>query len=161
MTYQITVDKEKSRQERYEQLLPQIASLIKGERNLIANLANTAAALKDSFGFLWVGFYLMEDTELVLGPFQGPIACNRIKSGQGVCGRAVEQAQTIIVDNVHEFEGHIACSAETNSEIVVPLIRSGKVIAVLDADSDQFQDFDETDKSYLEKIVELLIEQLD
>ena len=142
--------------ETYQSLLPQIESLISGESDPIANMANVAAALHEAFGFWWTGFYRVESQQLVLGPFQGPIACTRIPFGKGVCGTAWQRAETVIVPNVHEFAGHIACSSASNSEIVVPLIRNNRVIAVLDIDSKDFNTFDETDQLYLEKIAEML-----
>ena len=142
--------------EKYQNLLPQIESLISGESDPIANMANVAAALHEAFGFWWTGFYRVESQQLVLGPFQGPIACTRIPYGKGVCGTAWQRAETVIVPNVHEFAGHIACSSASNSEIVVPLIRNNRVIAVLDIDSKDFNTFDETDQLYLEKIAEML-----
>ena len=140
----------------YQSLLMQIESLISGESDPIANMANVAAALHEAFGFWWTGFYRVEGQQLVLGPFQGPIACTRIPYGKGVCGTAWQRAQTVIVPNVHEFAGHIACSSASNSEIVVPIMRAGQVIAVLDIDSKDFNTFDETDQLYLEKIAEML-----
>lgn len=146
----------------YQSLIPQIKALMEGEPDLIANLANISAALKEQFGWLWVGFYLVKPSaakatqgndELVLGPFQGPIACTRIKKGRGVCGTAWQQAQTLIVPDVEKFTGHIACSSLSRSEIVVPIIRNNEVIAVLDVDSDLLDQFDETDKQYLEEII--------
>jgi len=142
--------------EKYQNLLPQIESLVAGEMDMIANMANVAAALHEAFGFWWTGFYRVESQQLVLGPFQGPIACTRIPFGKGVCGTAWQRAETVIVPNVHEFAGHIACSSASNSEIVVPLIRNNRVIAVLDIDSKDFNTFDETDQLYLEKIAEML-----
>ena len=142
--------------EKYQLLLPQIESLVAGEYDMIAKMANVAATLHETFGFWWTGFYRVENDELVLGPFQGPIACTRIKYGRGVCGTSWQREETVIVPNVHEFPGHIACSSASNSEIVVPLIRDNKVIAVLDIDSTEFGTFDETDKAYLEQIVGLL-----
>lgn len=146
-----------SKKEIYESLIPQINALIEGEPDLIANLANTVAALKEQFGWLWVGFYLVKEDELVLGPFQGPVACTRIKKGRGVCGSSWAQAKTLIVPDVEKFPGHIACSSLSKSEIVVPVIRNGEVIGVLDADSDAYDQFDETDKLFLEKIIAQLI----
>ena len=142
--------------EKYQLLLPQIEALVAGETDSIAKMANVAAALHETFGFWWTGFYRVVNDELVLGPFQGPIACTRIKYGRGVCGTSWQQEETLIVPNVHEFPGHIACSSASNSEIVVPLIRDKKVIAVLDIDSTDFGTFDQTDKAYLEQIVRLL-----
>lgn len=145
-----------TKQEKYQTLLPQIEALVAGETDAIANMANVAAALHEAFGFWWTGFYRVEGQQLVLGPFQGPIACTRIPFGRGVCGTAWQQAQTVIVPNVHEFAGHIACSSASNSEIVVPLIRNSSVIAVLDIDSKDFNTFDETDQHYLEQIAGIL-----
>ena len=141
-----------TKQEKYEQLLPIIHALIEGESDVIANLANTTAALKQGFNFFWVGFYLVKADELVLGPFQGPIACTRIKKGRGVCGSAWEKKQTILVPNVDEFPGHIACSSDSKSEIVIPLLKNDVVFAILDVDSDQLNDFDEVDEKYLTKL---------
>jgi L-methionine (R)-S-oxide reductase len=137
----------------YRALIPQINALTTGEPDLVANLANITAALKEQFGWLWVGFYLVKHDELVLGPFQGPVACTRIKKGRGVCGTSWQQAQTLIVPDVEKFPGHIACSSLSRSEIVLPIIRNNEVIGVLDVDSEQVDLFDETDKQYLEEIV--------
>ena len=157
-----------TKQETYQTLLPQIASLVAGETDAIANMANVAAALHEAFGFWWTGFYRVESQkvpsgtpidvkrELVLGPFQGPIACTRIPYGKGVCGTAWQRGETVIVPNVHEFAGHIACSSASNSEIVVPVLRDGQVVAVLDIDSKDFNAFDEIDKYYLEQIAGML-----
>lgn len=142
-----------SKQEQYEALLPQIAAIIDGERDLIANLANISAALKEQFNWLWIGFYIVKKDELVLGPFQGPLACTRIKKGKGVCGTAWQEAVTLIVPDVEKFPGHIACSSLSRSEIVVPVIRDNEVVAVLDADSAAVAAYDETDKKYLELIL--------
>ncbi len=140
----------------YESLVPQIKGLLEGETDLVANLANVAAALKEQFGWFWVGFYLVKDNELVLGPFQGPVACTRIRKGRGVCGSSWEQQKTLIVPDVEKFPGHIACSSLSKSEIVVPIIRNTEVVAVLDVDSDQYDQFDSTDQQYLEQIVSLI-----
>ena len=140
----------------YQTLLPQIESLVAGETDTIANMANVAAALHEAFGFWWTGFYRVEGQQLVLGPFQGPIACTRIPYGKGVCGTAWQRAETVIVPNVHNFPGHIACSSASNSEIVVPLIRNNQVVAVLDIDSKDFNTFDETDQFYLEQIAGMI-----
>ncbi len=142
-----------SKAEMYETLLPQIKALIEGEPDLVANLGNIAAALKEQFGWLWVGFYLVKKEELVLGPFQGPVACTRIKKGRGVCGSSWQQAKTLIVPDVAKFPGHIACSSLSVSEIVVPIICNNEVIGVLDVDSEKENWFDETDQQYLEEIV--------
>jgi L-methionine (R)-S-oxide reductase len=142
-----------TKDEMYATIIPQIKGLIEGEPDLIANLANIAAALKEQFGWFWVGFYLVKNDELVLGPFQGPVACTRIKKGRGVCGSSWQQAHTLIVPDVSKFPGHIACSSLSVSEIVVPIIRNNEVIGVLDADSERPDLFDATDKKYLEQIV--------
>jgi GAF domain-containing protein len=145
-----------SKQEQYESLIPQIEGLLYGENNLIANLANISAALKEQFNWWWVGFYWIHENELVLGPFQGPVACTRIKKGRGVCGGAWEQEKTLIVEDVEKFPGHIACSSASKSEIVVPVYKNGSIVGVLDVDSSLLADFDETDQHYLEKIVGML-----
>lgn len=145
-----------TKEEQYEALFPQIKGLLEGETDLIANLANIAAALKEQFGWLWVGFYLVKEEELVLGPFQGPVACTRIKKGRGVCGTSWSKAETLIVPDVEKFPGHIACSSLSRSEIVLPLFHNNEVVGVLDVDSADLNTFDETDRKYLEKIVALL-----
>lgn len=145
-----------TKKEKYEALLPQLEALIKSESNLVANMANMAAAFKETFGFFWVGFYLVEENQLVLGPFQGPIACTRISFGRGVCGTAWKDAKTIIVPDVDEFPGHIACSSLSRSEIVVPLFKDNMVVGVLDVDSDKVEMFDNEDALYLEKISSFL-----
>ena len=146
-----------TKEEMYATIIPQIKGLIDGEADLIANLANIAAALKEQFGWFWVGFYLVKKEELVLGPFQGPVACTRIKNGRGVCGSSWQQEQTLIVPDVAKFPGHIVCSSLSVSEIVVPIIRNNQVIGVLDVDSEKPDLFDETDKKYLEQIVATII----
>ena len=143
---------EGSKEERYASLLPQIKSLVEGEKDLIANLANIAAALKEAFGFFWVGFYLVKDGELVLAPFQGPIACTRIKYGRGVCGTAWKEETTLVVPDVEAFPGHIACSSLSCSEIVVPFRKDGEIAGVLDIDSEEPGTFDDTDKKFLEAL---------
>ena len=141
----------------YDEIVPQIASLVFGEMDLVANLANVAAVLKEAFGFFWVGFYLSKDGQLVLGPFQGPLACTRIDFGKGVCGHAYSMRQTTIVPNVNEFPGHIACSSGARSEIVIPILdRSGEVFGVLDVDSDKLDDFTQADADGLSKIVKVI-----
>jgi len=145
-----------TKQERYEALLPQIANVVEGESDLIANLANVAAMLHETFGFWWTGFYRVVGEELVLGPFQGPMACTRIRKGRGVCGTAWAKAETQVVPDVDKFPGHIACSSASRSEIVVPVFREGEVVAVLDIDSDRLATFDSIDRHYLEQIVQLL-----
>lgn len=143
--------------EQYESLLPQIEALLHDEPDLIANLANICAALKEQFKWFWVGFYMVKNNELVLGPFQGPVACTRIGLGKGVCGAAWQQAETLIVPDVDAFPGHIACSSLSKSEIVVPVFNNvKKVVAVLDVDSEAFEQFDKTDAHYLEQIVKLV-----
>ena len=145
-----------SKSDQYQALIPQISGLLTGENNLIANLANTAAALKEQFGWFWVGFYLVDQNELVLGPFQGPVACTRIQKGRGVCGSSWKEGRTLIVPDVEKFPGHIACSSLSKSEIVVPLVKDGLIWGVLDIDSSEYDQFDETDQLYLEQIVALL-----
>ncbi len=144
----------------YEAILPQISALIDGEEDLYANLANVSAVLREAFGFFWVGFYLVKGEQLVLGPFQGPLACTRINIGKGVCGTAWQTGQTQLVPDVEVFPGHIACSSASKSEIVVPGFNSGKVWAVLDVDSDQLNDFDAIDQQYLEKLMSILDQKL-
>ncbi len=145
-----------SKAEQYETLIPQIKGLLEGEPDLVANMANVAAALKEQFNWWWIGFYLVKNDELVLGPFQGPVACTRIKKGRGVCGGSWQQQKTLIVADVEKFPGHIACSSLSRSEIVVPVFKNGEVIGVLDADSEQLSHYDEMDQKYLEEIVQLL-----
>ena len=145
-----------SKEDIYISLTPQIKSLIEGETDLIANLANVAAALKEAFNFFWGGFYIVKSNQLVLGPFQGPIACTRIAYGKGVCGASWRDKKAIIVDDVNLFPGHIACSSFSQSEIVIPIVRNSEVVAVLDVDSDQLGQFDEIDRKYLSEIVEYL-----
>jgi L-methionine (R)-S-oxide reductase len=146
-----------SKKEKYEELLPQIKGLLEGENDLTANMANICAALKYGMGFFWVGFYLIKKNQLVLGPFQGPVACTRIDKGKGVCGTCWEKEKPIIVEDVDAFPGHIACSSLSKSEIVLPLKNSnGEIVGVLDVDSDELSFFDKTDETYLEKIIGLL-----
>lgn len=140
----------------YVSLIPQIKALLEGETDLVANLANIAAALKEQFGWFWVGFYWVKKDELVLGPFQGPVACTRIRKGRGVCGTSWADASTLIVPDVEKFPGHIACSSLSKSEIVVPIIRNGEVLGVLDVDASELDQFDEVDQRYLEEIVALV-----
>lgn len=142
-----------TKEEQYVALLPQVKALITAEPDLVANLANIAAALKEQFGWLWVGFYLVKEDELVLGPFQGPVACTRIRKGRGVCGSSWADAKTLIVADVEKFPGHIACSSLSRSEIVVPIIKNGMVLGVLDADSADLDTYDEIDQRYLEEMV--------
>ena len=145
-----------TKEEQYEALIPQIKGLLEGETDLVANLGNVAAALKEQFNWLWVGFYLVKNDELVLGPFQGPVACTRIRKGRGVCGTSWAQATTLIVPDVEKFPGHIACSSLSKSEIVIPLIHHNEVIGVLDVDSKELDEFDSTDQKYLEAIIALI-----
>ena len=145
-----------TKEEQYQSLLPQITALLEGEEDVVANMANIAAALKEQFKWWWVGFYIVKGDELVLAPFQGPVACTRIKKGRGVCGAAWERQQTLIVPDVEQFPGHIACSSLSRSEIVIPVFNSGTVTAVLDVDSEFLNYFDTVDQLYLEKIISLL-----
>ena len=145
-----------TKSEQYQSIISQIKSLLEGETDLIANLANIAAALKEQFGWLWIGFYIVKGNELVLGPFQGPVACTRIRKGRGVCGASWEKAKTLIVPDVKKFPGHIACSSLSKSEIVIPIILRNEVIGVLDADSEHTNQFDTTDQYYLEEIIRLI-----
>ena len=144
------------KEQKYDLLIRQIQSLAEGETDDIALMANMAAAIHDTFHFWWTGFYRVMGNELVLGPFQGPLACTRIAYGRGVCGTAWQEQRTLVVPDVHQFKGHIACSSASNSEIVVPVFRNGKIIAVLDIDSEQYNTFDETDQIWLERIVTIL-----
>ncbi|HET7732747.1 MAG TPA: GAF domain-containing protein [Paludibacter sp.] len=149
------------KKEKYETLLPQLAALTTGESDLVANQANIAAALRDTFGWWWVGFYWIKNGELVLGPFQGPIACTRIRLGKGVCGTAWKEAKSLLVPDVEAFPGHIACSGSSVSEIVVPVFdKNGEVAGVLDVDSERYDILDETDVIYLEKIAAIITETL-
>ena len=156
MAENLIVNSSADKHEKYNTLIPQITSLVEGETDVIANLANIAAALRQTMNFFWVGFYLVKDNQLVLGPFQGPIACTRIDLGKGVCGTAWRDKNTIIVKDVDKFPGHIACSSLSKSEIVLPALKNGEVYLVLDVDSDVLNDFDETDKSYLERVIRLI-----
>ncbi|MCS7019555.1 MAG: GAF domain-containing protein [Cytophagales bacterium] len=160
MAETLFVDTALSKAEKYAVLLPQIKTLTEGEPDLIANLANIAAALKQGMDFFWVGFYLVKGKELVLGPFQGTIACTRIPFGKGVCGYAWQQAKTVIVPDVEQFPGHIACSSLSRSEIVVPVIKNQEVLMVLDVDSTQLNDYDETDRFYLENLARWIADKL-
>ena len=157
MADELIISASSDKKEKYRTLLPQIEALVSDERDAIANLANIAAALKQSLNFFWVGFYLVKNDQLVLGPFQGPIACTRIPFGKGVCGTSWKEKKTILVPNVDEFPGHIACSSASKSEIVLPAFsKNGDVMLVLDVDSDQLNDFDEVDKIELEKLMRLI-----
>lgn len=157
MSYTINIVGE-DKESKYQSLMPQLSGLISDQDPLVSNLANVCAALKEGFGFFWVGFYLEEAGHLVLGPFQGSVACTRIQSGKGVCGASFQEKKTIVVKDVDEFPGHIACSSLSKSEIVVPIIKNGDVKMVLDIDSDQLNDFDAIDQKYLEKLAELITE---
>ena len=156
MAESLLIPTQASRQKVYRSLLPQINALIADEPNRVANLANVAAALREAFGFFWVGFYQVDDQSLVLGPFQGPVACTRIGYGQGVCGQAWAHRQTILVPDVDAFPGHIACSSASRSEIVVPVFKDEQVVMVLDIDSDQLNDFSEIDERYLNELTRML-----
>jgi len=156
MAEELIVVQSASKEEKYIGLIPQIEGLVYGEKDMTANLANIASALKYGMGFFWVGFYLVKQDELVLGPFQGPIACTRIKKGKGVCGTSWEKAETLIVEDVEAFPGHIACSSDSKSEIVLPAFIGSEVALILDVDSDQLGDFDEIDQQYLEKIMRIV-----
>ena len=145
-----------TKEEQYQSLLPQMKGLLEGETDLIANLANVCAALKEQFNWLWIGFYLVKNDELVVGPFQGPVACTRIKKGRGVCGTSWAERKTIIVDDVEKFPGHIACSSLSKSEIVIPVFKNEEVAGVLDIDSIELNNFDATDEKYLKEIIALI-----
>jgi L-methionine (R)-S-oxide reductase len=156
MAEDLTIIQTADKTAQYQSLIPQIEALITGEDDLVANLANISAALKEQFNWFWVGFYMVKNDQLVLGPFQGPVACTRIAKGKGVCGTAWQQAETLIVPDVDEFPGHIACSSLSRSEIVLPLFHNNEVIGVLDVDSEHVAHFNETDALYLEQIINLL-----
>ncbi|MEJ5996094.1 GAF domain-containing protein [Pedobacter sp. Du54] len=156
MAEDLTITKTGTKEEQYLSLIPQIEALLHGETDQIANLANVCAALKEQFNWFWVGFYLVKDEELVLGPFQGPVACTRIKKGKGVCGASWAQEETLIVADVDAFPGHIACASASRSEIVLPLYKGENIIGVLDVDSEYLAHFDEIDSLYLNKIIKLL-----
>lgn len=156
MAEDLTINRSTDKKEQYQSLIPQIEALLYGETDLVANLANTSAALKEQFKWLWVGFYMVKGDELVLGPFQGPVACTRITKGKGVCGSAWKQGKTLIVPDVEAFPGHIACSSLSRSEIVVPIYYQGEVIGVLDVDSEELDQFDQTDAQYMEQIIKLI-----
>jgi GAF domain-containing protein len=156
MAEELVISTSTDKGKKYQTLLPQIEGLISGEGDLIANLSNIAAALKQTMDFFWVGFYLVKEDQLVLGPFQGPIACTRIDYGRGVCGYAWKEKKTVIVPNVEEFPGHIACSSASQSEIVLPAFKNGNVALVLDVDSDKLKDFDARDQESLEKLMRMI-----
>ncbi len=156
MAEELIIQEGIGKEEKYQSLIPQIKALVTGEPDMTANLANIASALKYGMGFFWVGFYLVKNDELVLGPFQGPIACTRIQKGKGVCGTTWEKGATMIVPNVDEFPGHIACSSDSKSEIVLPAFKNGEVALILDVDSDQLNDFDSVDELYLERLMRII-----
>lgn len=156
MAEQLIVADSTNKADRYTTLIPQIEALITGETDLIANLSNICAALRETMNFFWVGFYIVKGDELVLGPFQGPIACTRIRMGKGVCGTVWQQKKTMIVPNVDEFPGHIACSSASKSEIVLPAFKNDQVALVLDVDSDKLDDFDKMDEKYLEQLMRVV-----
>ena len=156
MAEDLTILQSTNKQEQYQSLIPQIEALLTGETDLVANLANISAALKEQFKWFWIGFYMVKDGQLVLGPFQGPVACTRIAKGKGVCGAAWEQGKTLIVPDVDAFPGHIACSSLSRSEIVIPLYHNDQIVGVLDVDSEELDQFDQTDAKYLEQIIQLL-----
>ena len=159
MAESISLLSDASREAQYRSLLPQISSLLEDETDLVANLANVSAVLKEAFGFFWVGFYLMKDGELVLGPFQGPLACTRIALGRGVCGAAAVQRETLVVPDVELFPGHIACSSLSRSEIVVPMVKNDQMLGVLDVDSEHLAHFDQVDADWLAEIVAILVKK--
>jgi len=156
MAEDLTITTSTYKEEQYRSLIPQIEALLHSESDMVANLANICAALKEQFKWLWVGFYLVKGDELVLGPFQGPVACTRIAKGKGVCGNAWQQEKTLIVPDIDEFPGHIACSSASRSEIVLPLFYKNKVVGVLDVDSEYLAQFDDIDAKYLEQIIKLI-----
>jgi GAF domain-containing protein len=160
MSETIAIPQTQNKEEKYVALLPQIKALTSGEEDLIANLSNIAAALKETFNFFWVGFYMVKNEQLILGPFQGPVACTRISYGEGVCGTSWKNKETIIVPDVDKFPGHIACSAASKSEMVVPALKADEVEFILDVDSDILDNFDSTDKKYLEELIMILQENM-
>lgn len=157
MPEDLIIDRNITKAAQYQSIIPQIEALLTGEDDFIANMANVAAALKEQFNWFWVGFYLVKNEELVLGPFQGPVACTRIRKGKGVCGTSWEKNEVLIVPDVDQFPGHIACASASRSEIVLPLVKSGEVIGVLDVDSEFLDQFDEIDKINLEVIISILL----
>ena len=156
MAEQLIIASSADKMERYQTLLPQVEALVGDEKDVVANLSNIAAALKQTMNFFWVGFYLVKNGELVLGPFQGPIACTRIQLGKGVCGASWKEKKVIIVPNVDEFPGHIACSSDSKSEIVLPAFKNNDVALVLDVDSDKLNDFDAVDEQFLQKVMRII-----
>jgi L-methionine (R)-S-oxide reductase len=157
MAEDLIINRDITKEQQYKTLIPQIDALLYGEEDFVANMANVAAALKEQFNWFWVGFYLVKNDELVLAPFQGPVACTRIRKGKGVCGTSWQNNEVLIVPNVDEFPGHIACAAASKSEIVLPLVKNGEVIGVLDVDSEFLDHFDETDKVNLQKVIDILL----
>jgi L-methionine (R)-S-oxide reductase len=157
MAEDLIINRNIIKEEQYKTLIPQIDALLYGEEDFVANMANVAAALKEQFGWFWVGFYLVKNDELVLGPFQGPVACTRIRKGKGVCGTSWQNNEVLIVPDVDQFPGHIACAAASRSEIVLPLVKNGEIIGVLDVDSEFLDQFDETDKSNLQQVIAILL----
>ncbi|WKK79486.1 GAF domain-containing protein [Marivirga arenosa] len=156
MSESLLIDVNASKEEKYKALIPQISALVEGEEDVVANLSNITAALKETFGYFWIGFYIVKNDQLVLGPFQGPIACTRIQKGKGVCGSVWADEKTIVVPDVEAFPGHIACSSASKSEIVLPAFKDGEVALVLDIDSDQLNTFDEVDQKYLEELMTII-----
>ncbi|MDN5201792.1 GAF domain-containing protein [Fulvivirgaceae bacterium BMA10] len=156
MAEELIISTSENKSEKYDILILQIEALVTGEEDMIANLANIASALRYTMNFFWVGFYIVKDNQLVLGPFQGPIACTRIQKGKGVCGTAWEQKKTILVPDVDQFPGHIACSSDSKSEIVLPAFKNNEVALILDVDSDQLNDFDEVDRENLTKVIQII-----
>ncbi|MBA4144189.1 MAG: GAF domain-containing protein [Azospira oryzae] len=156
MAEQLIIATSADKAEKYKTLIPQIEALVQEEKDVVANLSNTVAALRQTMNFFWVGFYLVKENQLVLGPFQGPIACTRINYGKGVCGTTWKEKKTILVPDVEEFPGHIACSSDSKSEIVLPAFKNDEVALVLDVDSDKLNDFDETDRHYLEQVMRIV-----
>lgn len=156
MAEDLTILKTASKEEKYQSIIPQIKALVEGEDDLVANLANVCAALKEQFGWFWVGFYLVKGDELVLGPFQGPVACTRIKKGKGVCGASWQREEVLVVPNVDEFPGHIACASASKSEIVLPFYLDNQIVGVLDVDSEYLSHFDDVDAEYLKQILSLI-----
>ena len=159
MAEELIISQSTDKEEKYQSLVPQIEALVAGEKDLIANLANISSALKQGMDFFWVGFYLVKEDELVLGPFQGPVACTRIQKGKGVCGKSWEEKRTLLVSDIEQFPGHIACSSDSKSEIVLPVMDQGEVKMVLDVDSDKINDFDAVDAKYLGKVTDLISSQ--
>jgi|SRR5688500_10636054 L-methionine (R)-S-oxide reductase len=156
MAEELIITSSADKEEKYNTLIPQLKGIIEGETDVIANLSNIAAALKQTMNFFWVGFYIVRGEQLVLGPFQGPIACTRIDLGRGVCGKSWQNKETIIVQDVEKFPGHIACSSLSKSEIVLPAFKEGEVYLVLDVDSDRLNDFDETDSNHLSRVIKMI-----